>query len=443
MNRSVVRTLIVVFVVLVLVVVGGGALAWWKISSLKERLIAQLGDSIGAQVQVGSIDIDVWKGELHAAGITLVNQRPSAPWEKGDISQATLHFNLRDIFAPSMPVNLEVDSWNLVLHSQLRTAETPPASPINPLPTDTEATAPGKSRIHVTQITAHEGTVEIDFSDDRKAVVHGVSFDAADNGAGVWTTQLQATSLAAENLVTGACSVQIRGESKSITFSDLRMQCEQGIVTGDGDAALDGTHEMHVNLKTIDIPITMLVAVQWQMQLSGLVTGDLTYHGDDQGGDAKGQISVNHGKFNVLPWLGKVTSLVGLPDISNVEVDKAATDYAWKDGTLHLTNIDVRKTDVMRVAGEVDVDSKSQVDGRLKLGLPSTVTSKWPQLQTQVFPVALEDYNWADVHLTGTPDHLQEDLTPRLVSAGLGQGSDLMNQAAKKATDLFNSLMGK
>jgi hypothetical protein len=75
-------------------------------------------------------------------------------------------------------------------------------------------------------------------------------------------------------------------------------------------------------------------------------------------------------------------------------------------------------------------------------GLPSIVTSKWPQLQDKVFSVQLDDYNWAEVHLTGTPDHLQEDLTPRLLTVGMGQGGDLLNQAAQKASDLFNNFMG-
>ena len=103
----------------------------------------------------------------------------------------------------------------------------------------------------------------------------------------------------------------------------------------------------------------------------------------------------------------------------------------------------MRKNDVTRIAGAVDVDATGQVDGRLKLGLPSTITGKWPQMQDKIFPVQLEDYNWADVHLTGTANNLQEDLTPRLLAAGMGQGTDLLNQAAKQATNLFNSILGK
>ena len=440
MSRPV-RIVLGILLAVVLVLGLGGVFIWWKISGLKEQLVRDLEKSLGAQVQVASLDFDFWKGELHAAGISLTNEQSSAPWQKGDISQATLHFNLSDVFAPSMPVSIEVSSWNVFLHSPLRTAETPPDSALS----DAASLSPptSKGRIRVTQISAQTGTVEVDFSDDRKLVIQGVSFDAADNGAGIWNTQLQATSLTSGSLEGGASAVQIRGERDKLVFSDLHMQCGPGVLTGNGEVALDGTHDAAIDLKAVDIPVTMLVAVQWQMKLSGLASGDLHYEGNDQGGSAKGQVAVNRGKFNVLPWLGKLTLMVGMQDISDVEVDKATSDFSWKDGALQLTNLDIRKNDVTRIAGEVDIDPMGQVDGKLKLGLPSYVTAKWPQLQSQVFPVAQDDYNWADVHLTGTADHLQEDLTPRLLAAGMGQGGDLLNSAAQKATDLFHSLMGK
>jgi hypothetical protein len=135
--------------------------------------------------------------------------------------------------------------------------------------------------------------------------------------------------------------------------------------------------------------------------------------------------------------------MVGLPDLSGVELDKATSDFTWKDGALHLANIDVRKNDVARFAGDVDIDPQGNVDGHLKLGLPSAVTSKWPQLQTSVFSTQLEDYNWADVHITGTANQLQEDLTQRVVAAGLNQGTDVLKQATQGASNLLNSLLGK
>jgi hypothetical protein len=288
--------------------------------------------------------------------------------------------------------------------------------------------------------------VEIDLSGERKVQVHGVSFDADNNGAGVWTTALQANSMEAGSLAAGASSVQIRGEQKTVTFSDLRVSCSQGFVTGDGEAALTGAHHLHLALKATEIPISMLVATPWQVKLSGFVTGDLTYEGEDQSGSAKGQFAVDHARFNVMPWLAKATSLVNLPDISDVDLDQATTDFTWKEGALHLTNLDVRKNDVMRIGGTVDVAPTGEVDGRLKLGLPSSVTVKWPALQDKVFSFQQDDYNWADVHLTGTCDHLQEDLTSRLLAVGLQEGvqdtGTLIDQAKQKATDLLKNIMG-
>src|ERR1700690_2773711 len=98
MNRSI-RVVLGILLGLVLIAGAAGTFVWWKIAGLKEVLVGDLEKALGAQVQVTSIDLDLWKGELHAAGISLVNQRPSAPWDKGDIAQATVRFHLGDVFA--------------------------------------------------------------------------------------------------------------------------------------------------------------------------------------------------------------------------------------------------------------------------------------------------------------------------------------------------------
>jgi hypothetical protein len=432
------RVVLGIVIACVLLIALGGLFAWWKLSTLKDRLVAEIGKSVGAQVQIDSVDFDAWKGELHLAGISLVNQNASAPWDKADIGQATLLFQPSDIFSATLPVTVQVSDWNIVFHSRTGTSD---ASFTAALPESVPAESRG--RVQVMKVSAQNGAAEIDFSPERKVFFHDVHFEAENNGAGVWTTQVQLGSLVAGELKSGACSAELRVEAEKIAFSALRMQVDPGLLTGDGEVDLSGTHAATVNLKAADIPVSMLVSVDWQMKLSGLVSGDLQYKGDDLGGDAKGSLTVSHGKFNVLPWIGKLTVMVGLQDITDVEVDKETTDFAWKDHTLHLTNIDVRKNEAVRIAGQIDVDPQGRVDGRLKLGLPSSITSKWPQMQTQVFPKQQDDFNWADVHLTGTSDHLEEDLTPRMLAAGLGQGTDLLNQAAQKAGQLFNSFMGK
>jgi hypothetical protein len=436
MSRPV-RIILGLFLALILLFAAAGGLLWWKLSTLKEQLLAGLGKSLGADVQANTLDSDLWKSEIHAAGITLTNQLASAPWDKGDIAQATIRYKLADLFSSPIPVTVELSSWNVVIRSPLRTAETP-----SPDDSSGGSSASAPHRVEVKELIAHAGSVEVDFSDDRRIMVSGVDFDANEDG-GIWTTQVQASSIQAGTLTADAASVKIRGDADKLTFSELHLQCGSGSITGEGNVATSGGHDAQLTLKAVDLPVTMLVALAWQPQLSGLATVNLTYTGNDQAGTAQGNVALDHAKFNVLPWLGKVTSYVGLPDISGVEVDKATSDFTWTSGALQLTNLDVRKNDVVRIAGTVDIDPQGNVDGKIKLGLPSTVTAKWPQLQTSIFPTATDDYNWADVHLTGTSGHLQEDLTSRLLAAGLNQGGDLLNSATQKAGDVLNSLLGK
>ena len=420
----------------------GVGMVWFRIESLKARLATDVGNALGATVEVGSLDLDLWKGEMHASGITLVNNRPAAPWDRGEIAQATVRFHWHDFFLPVQPLSVEVDSWRLVLRPR---GENAAAGGTNETAPEAGNAAPEnltRHGIEVTHLTAHNGDVEIDLSSNRQVLIHGISFDADNNGGGTWNTQVQAEALIAGTLQTGPGSVSIRADAEKIVFENLRLQCDPGMITGGGDIAVDAPHDAHALLHAVDVPVAMLVSAPWQMKLSGLANGDLAYQGSDQAAEAQGGISVREGKFNVLPFLAPLVAMVGLPDLTGIEVDQATAHYDWKDGALHLAQIDVRKNDVVRIAGDVDVDPTGQVDGRLRVGLPDALASKWPQLQAAIFSSQADGYGWTDVHLTGTPDHLQEDLTPRLLAAGLQSGGALLDQGKQKAMDLLKSFMG-
>jgi hypothetical protein len=415
------------------------AIVWMRLQDLKDRLAENIGQALGARVQVSSLTLDVSRGEVHAGGITLANLRPEAPWDRGEIGQATLRFHWRDFFSPVQPLAVEVSDWRLVLRpgatpggETSAPAEIPPPG----------APGPAHHGIAVTSLHAEEGEVEIDLQGGRQVQIHGVSLDAADNGGGTWNTRLTVTALEAGTLRAEAGAVEIRSDAGKITFTNLRLQCGAGFMTGEGEIALQGAHDRRASLLATDVPVTMLVAMPWQMKVSGLIQGHLDYQGDDTAAEAHGSLILAHGKVNVLPLLGQVAAMVGLPNIANMELDHATTNFDWKDGALHLKQIDLRKEGIIRVAGDTDIDPTGQVDGRLKLGLPNTVISKWPQLQTAVFSSTSDDTSWTDVHVTGTPDHLQEDLSGRLLTTGIQSGSSLLQQGAQGASSLLKSFLG-
>jgi hypothetical protein len=433
--------LVFIIVPLVLIVAIGGFVAW-KIAGLKQRLVNDLQSELHAKAQIASLDLDIGARELRAAGISLQNQRAGAPWDTAAIDQVSVHFQLADLLGPTLPVQVKVTGWKVNLHT---TALAPPTGDATADASDSsDAIAEDDSetkRVHVTSIATTQGEVTIRLSNTQTVTVHGVSFHAETHGGADWTTQLQVDSIDAGTLSTGSGSVQLHSEADKVAFSDLAVHCADGQITGNGDIDLDAPHTLHGTFNATSVPITMLVATRWQVKVSGLVTGDATYQGDDNSATATGKISVAGGKFNLFPWLGKVIMLVGLPDITDTTVDQATSEFSWKDHLFTLQNIDVRKNDVFRISGGANIAADDTIDAHLKLGLPSSAVSRWPALQTNIFSVAQDDFSWTEVHVTGTPDSLSEDLSSRLLTVGAAQGGQLIQQTTQKATDLLNSLL--
>jgi hypothetical protein len=422
---------------LVVIAAAAGFLAW-KISGLKQRLVDDLQSELHAKAQIASLDFDLRAGELHAAGISLQNQRAEAPWDNASIDQASVHFNLGDLFSSTLPVQVKITGWKVSLHT---TAEEPP-SDAGTAPTQAPAWTPSESRrVRVTSITADQGDVSLRLSDTQTATIQGVGFHAETPGGDNWTTQLHVDSIHAGTLVTGAGSVEMDSDGDKVTFNDLTVHCGDGQITGTGDLGLAEPHPLHGTFTAASVPISMLVATRWQVKLSGLVTGNVTYQGDDNAATATGTMSVANGQFNLFPWLGKATMLVGLPDITGTNVYQATTNFTWKNHLLTLQDIDVRKNGVFRIGGQATVTAAGEIDGHLKLGLPAAIIAKWPKLQTDVFSFAQDDFDWTDVHVTGTPDQLQEDLSTRLLVASAAQGGQLLQQGTQKASDFLNNLL--
>jgi hypothetical protein len=437
------RIALIVVPLVILLAVGG--FVAFKIIGLKERLVAQLEAALHATAQIGSLSLDLRQGELLATNISLQNVRPDSPWDNAAIDQAAVHFRFADLFAPTLPLQVEITGWKASLHSPGAVtaggASTPGGNTIAPGFNATPTDQSGPSWARVNHIAASNGEVTIHLANDQTIAAHGVSFHADTPGGPDWTTDLQASSIVAGTLTTGTSSVEIHSTRDDATFTNLTVHCGDGQVSGGGDLDLAAPHTLKGSFTATAVPVTMLVTTRWQMKVSGLVSGTADYQGDDDSATASGKLSVSGGKFNLFPWLGKATMLVGLPDITNMQIDQATSDFAWKNHILTLQNIDVLKPDVFRINGQADIAADDTIDAHLKLGLPGAAVAKWPKLQTDVFNAPNGDYDFTDVHVTGTPDQLQEDLSSRLLTVGLEQGGDLLQQTKTKATDLINSFL--
>lgn len=83
---------------------------------------------------------------------------------------------------------------------------------------------------------------------------------------------------------------------------------------------------------------------------------------------------------------------------------------------MRISDIEIQSADTMVMSGWAEVAGK-QVSGVLNVGLRSELAKLIPRVNLGLFQLGAGGYFWTTVRLSGTTDHVQEDLTPRLDSA--------------------------
>ena len=187
MNSSLRIVAVVLGIVVVLLVAAVGIFVWVKFAGLKTELAHNLGKALNAKVEVNSLDLNIWNQEIHAAGISLENERIGASWEKGTIAQAVVHFHFSEVFSPP-PHAVERRGFPM----ERRPAACRPGGrdrgyarlPFLPVRVIVGRLLP-RRRQSVTSLTATEGDVTYELALDRKMELRGVSFESSDNGAGL------------------------------------------------------------------------------------------------------------------------------------------------------------------------------------------------------------------------------------------------------------------
>jgi hypothetical protein len=116
-----------------------------------------------------------------------------------------------------------------------------------------------------------------------------------------------------------------------------------------------------------------------------------------------------------LPFLEKLSSLTGKKSIEQLELSECSAEVDWQSPTVQIKNIAIEDTGKFRIDGSVSIRDKS-LGGALQLGVAREYLEWLPQAE-QVFPREKGGYLWTTVHLSGTVDKPEQDLSPRIVEA--------------------------
>src|SRR6266403_2126146 len=94
---------------------------------------------------------------------------------------------------------------------------------------------------------------------------------------------------------------------------------------------------------------------------------------------------------------------------------ECSAEVNWNYPKMEIKNIAIEDKGKFRIEGSVSIREKS-LGGAIQLGLAREYLDWLPNAR-EVFPSERTGYFWTTVHLSGTTDKPEQDLSPRIIDA--------------------------
>ena len=154
--------------------------------------------------------------------------------------------------------------------------------------------------------------------------------------------------------------------------------------------------------------------------VSGKFSGHVDYKSTGTGletATAQGRIAVADGKLlSGLKALRTYIAATKSPDPGDVPLDVCQTDVTLDQGAVSLENIQAGSKGIFRVSGSIRMARDKALSGELELGLTEPYLRWLPSLEKDVFTGRDGAYYTTTIHISGTSEKPQQDLSARLTA---------------------------
>lgn len=205
---------------------------------------------------------------------------------------------------------------------------------------------------------------------------------------------------------------------KLFTLYALDLNSVDGSVQAKGTAVIVGEKHADFSFKWNDVPVREWIPKTWTGNFGGAGSGDLHWIGNDYklaAATMTGAVTVKGGRLSGLKFLDTIATITSRPDLARLELDECRSRFRWHESDCELSDIAVEQTGKFRIEGTVSFSDRS-LGGTLQIGV-SPKYLEWLPHPEEVFPRQAGGYLWTTMHLSGTLDSPQQDLSPRLIKA--------------------------
>jgi hypothetical protein len=191
-----------------------------------------------------------------------------------------------------------------------------------------------------------------------------------------------------------------------------------GFVRGEGTAGTREDKTVDFKVKFEKAPLREWLPASWREHVSGVASGNVHWNGPNpkiETSQVRASLRVGDGRVSGLPFLQTLGRITGKKSIEQMELNECAGELDWKSPRLEIKNIAIEDKGKFRMEGAISIRGKS-LGGAIRLGLAREYLEWLPHAE-EVFPNEKAGYLWTTVHLSGTIDQPQQDLSPRVIEA--------------------------
>ena len=156
----------------------------------------------------------------------------------------------------------------------------------------------------------------------------------------------------------------------------------------------------------------------WKGHVTGDATGKVRWKGKNQKLETSqidAALRVEGGHISELPFLEKLATLTNEKELARLTLDDCSLELHWQYPNAEIRNLAVEDKGKFRTEGTITIDNRS-LGGKIELGVARRLLD-WLPNPGEVFSREHDGYLWTTVHLSGTIDKPEQDLSPRIIEA--------------------------
>ncbi|MDR0533576.1 MAG: hypothetical protein LBH01_06445 [Verrucomicrobiales bacterium] len=412
--------------------------AWMAIYfQVKDTLISGLQTSSHSTVAFNDFTFSLSGGYIEANKLKLNSRDESSPWKQADIGRLTGRFNPFDIFKGRIALSVEVEKAQVILQSTSGVL----TCCLNPNHRFATHTAQTKSwpLIEIRKISIQDSAILL--NNNSTVSADGIDLTLETTGEQNAVGSLNCQQLIIHSLQFDKAVINFQIDNNNLRIDKYLLQASNGSISGTGGIPLDNPDNSTLHFTIHQLPIRVLVPTKWPITVNSLMNGTGDYTGsvfDWQKGKAHGSLQFEQAELSALPFITKLAAIPSLNSLLSATLDEAKTDYNYTTGNFNFTKLVLTKNQLISLQGNLDVSASRELNGNFKLGIPTNALAIAPPVKEKIFNQENDGFSWTDLKITGTPDKIQEDLTPRLIALSQeegGKAQDLINQGIQKLND--------